>query len=111
MNRLKRRQIMFGLVEKYKTADMPKREFCVRHHIKLHTFTWWQRIFRKENKGSVPAVRTSPAFIPVKGPVDLLQSGYEYRFQDGNRLIIPGTKAIQDVVALIKGLQGISCSR
>jgi hypothetical protein len=102
---------MFKLVEQYQASDIPKGDFCARHRIKMTTFTWWQRIYRKEKPDSVPEVKSNPSFIPVKGPVDLIQAGYEYRFQDGNRLIIPGTKAIHEVIDLVKGLQDMPCSR
>ena len=111
MTREMRRQTMFKLVERYQDSDIPKRQFCGQHRIKLSTFARWHRIYRKEGNGGAEKMSARPAFIPIRGAMDLNRTGYEYRFQDGNRLLIPESTAISDIITLVNGLQGNPCSR
>ncbi|MFH1759983.1 MAG: hypothetical protein ABIA63_02675 [bacterium] len=111
MIRKNRRQTMFKLVEQYQISGMLKRHFCTRHRIKLSTFSWWQHRYRKENNGSGKKTSSRPLFIPVKGSIDLIRSGFEYRFHDGSLLSIPATTAIQNIINLVNGLHRTSCSQ
>ena len=113
MNRIVRRQKMFKLVKDYQASDIPKRQFCANHRIKMATFIWWQQRYRRENKNE-KKIKTAdqPAFIPVRGPLVLNgETDFEYRFPGGNRFVIPASTSIPDIITLVNGLQGTQCSQ
>lgn len=79
-------QLMFSLIEVWKTSGKSQKEFCREKDIAYHKFHYW---FKKYNDHSAPCDQRSFIQLAVKNVKQPSSSaGIEVIYPDGRRLII-----------------------
>jgi hypothetical protein len=80
--REQQKENMFSLIEKWQQSDQTQKDFCREHDLKLATFHYWQKRFRKQDK------EEPSGFIPME-----ISSSYaravEIRYPNGVIIQLP----------------------
>lgn len=82
-------QLMFSLIEVWKTSGQTQLDFCREKDIAYHKFHYWFRKYSKQNSCS-PENPSSFARILVKNQNAMSSASVELVYPDGRRLIFNG---------------------
>jgi len=79
-------QLMFSLIELWKTSGKSQKEFCQEKNLAYHKFHYW---FKKYNEETNPDKDRMPSFTRVVVPEQFSsrQGVVELQYPDGRRLI------------------------
>lgn len=86
--RLERLRFWSSHVENYEKTPLTRREYCQRHNLSYHSFTYWRRELKKEGLLKEPEVSVCEEFVRLdSGQMDLSRmfsgsdSGYSIRLK------------------------------
>ena len=80
-------QLMFSLIEVWKSSGKSQQEFCKEKELDYHKFQYWFRKHKRLNDNSEPRERSSFVSVKIK-PLHTSSTGsIELIFPDGRKLI------------------------
>ena len=90
----------------FRTSGATRRAFCVRRHLPLSSFYYWQKRLRIEPADVVSM--TAPRLIPIE-VLPSREARYEIRLPGGRELIISDGFDVNAVRALVDVLDAPRC--
>ena len=92
----------------FRTSGGTRRAFCVRRHLPLSSFYYWQKRLRIEPADVESMSMTAPRLIPIE-VMPSREARYEIRLPGGKELIISDGFDVSAVRALIDVLDARRC--
>lgn len=91
------RKQMFRMIEKWRQSNLTQRSWCTEMRIPYHTFQYWLKKYRKNEKQE----RLIP-FVELKVPTVAVSPYCELHLPDGRRLVFPQGAGIDVLQSLIR---------
>jgi hypothetical protein len=63
MQKGQEKQLMFQVIERWKTSGLTQREYCKQQGIRYHVFHYWYKVYRDEQQARV---NTPSPFVAIQ---------------------------------------------
>ena len=107
ISRKDKRSKMFKLASSFLESGKTQKEFCRGHDIRLSTFQFWLRLYRREKQPvQIEQAKTERSFIPIqfssKDPSPDLEYTWSVEYPNGVRIRFNGRPDLDMLLGLVQ---------